>query len=173
VASQTPPISKYNTGVRAIEIRWQQSDLSLLPADPLASSASSSSSVQSSANSSRTTTTTGETTAPGRSSPSGNSGNSSRLSLGGIAGICIGALVVLILAVGGVILWLRYRKKHLGQTPNTKAPVSHLDGQPVSELGLTPAKELKTQNEAFRRHYPERQELDTERMPPVAVELSG
>lgn len=164
--------------MRAIEIRWQQSDLSLLPADPRASSTASS--VQSPTNTHGTTTTTtsGTTTSPSETTTlgkgsSGNGGNNNRLSHGAIAGICIGVLVVLIFATVGMILWLRYRKNHLGQTLNTEPQVPQLDGQPVSELGLTLAKGLETQNQGFHRQYSERHELDTESRPPVVVGLAG
>ena len=47
-----------------------------------------------------------------------------------------------------------------------------LDGQPVSEVGLTPAKGSETQNRVSQQQYLERHELDTEKGP-SAVELPG
>lgn len=164
-------MSKYPSGVPAIEIRRKQSDLSLLLADPLASSTPSSAQSLASTGGTRTTSTS-ETTS-GNSSGSGGNGNSNRLSPGAVAGICVGALLAIVLTVGGLIIWLRYRKKHLGHTTNTEPQVPQLDGQPVSELGLTPPKGSENQNQVSPQQYPERYELDTEKRPPVVVELPG
>jgi hypothetical protein len=80
------------------------------------------------------------------------------ISGGAIAGIVIGAVVGLVLIIGAILLWLRWRKEHLKTTPENGAwAKQELDSKPIDRAELEGTREIK--------------EIDAPDAPPV--ELPG
>jgi hypothetical protein len=128
-----------------IEVYYQETDTEV--ASLWSSSFEASSlSIARAANSTQGQNTAAATSSAAVTSSAISNTNSKERSVSGgtIAGIVIGAVVGLVLIIGAIFLWLRWRKRHTKATPEDSAwAKQELDSKPIDPVELEGTKEIK------------------------------